>query len=188
MIREERSPCLRGWFARSPQILTDSRWRHFDSQLEELAMDSRCSPQPIGSTHPSNQVANRHSHRRSPWPSPRLPRPIASERTPMPADDCVGLQDAEPAPPLRPYPRPQNPEEPVRLLEAQTPRRAELKHGDLVAKSRNLGLGGRMGSKRGGKECEQCDENGTHPETDDLINWCNSRVSSSDEVFGNHSL
>src|SRR5215831_17958016 len=39
----------------------------------------------------------------------------------------------EPAPPLRPYPRPQNPEEPVRLLEAQTPRRAELKHGDLVA-------------------------------------------------------
>src|SRR5215467_12202261 len=64
---------------------------------------------------------------------PRLPRPIASERTPMPADDRVGLQDTEPAPPLRPYPRPQNPEEPVGLLEAQTPRRAELKHGDLVA-------------------------------------------------------
>src|SRR5215831_8051622 len=42
MIREERSPRLRRWFARSPQILTDSRWRHFDSQLEELAMDSRC--------------------------------------------------------------------------------------------------------------------------------------------------
>src|SRR5215813_2715761 len=133
VIREERSPRLRGWFARSPQILTDSRWRHFDSQLEELAMDSRCSPQPIGSTHPSNQVANRDSHRRSPWPSARLPPPIASERAPMPADDRVGLQDTEPAPPLRPYPRPENPEEPVRLLEAQTPRRAELKHGDLVA-------------------------------------------------------
>src|SRR5215471_15262401 len=114
-------------------VLTDSRWRHFDSQLEELAVDSRCSPQPIGLTHPSNQVANRDSHRRSPWPSARLPRPIASERAPMPADDRVGLQDTEPAPPLRPYPRPQNPEEPVRLLEAQTPRRAELKSGDLVA-------------------------------------------------------
>src|SRR5262249_18618388 len=133
MICEERSPRLRGWSARSPQILTDSRWRHFDSQLEELAVDSRCSPPPIGSTHPSNRVANRDTPRGPPWPSARLPRPIASERTPLPADDRVGLQDAEPAPPLRPYPRPQNPEEPIRLLEAQTPRRAELKHGDLVA-------------------------------------------------------
>ena len=96
-------------------------------------MDSRCSPQPIGSTHPSNPVANRNNHCRSPWSSARLPRPIASERAPMPADDRVGLQDTEPAPPLRLYPRPQNPKEPVRLLEAQTPRRAELKHSDLVA-------------------------------------------------------
>src|SRR5262245_9962786 len=110
MIREERSARLRGWFARSPQILTDSRWRHFDSQLEEFAMDSRCSPEPVGSTPPANQVANRETHRRSPWPTARLPCPIASERTPIPAADGVGLEDGEPAPPLRSYPRPQNPE------------------------------------------------------------------------------
>lgn len=59
-------------------------------------MDSRCSPQPVRSTHLANQVANRDSHRRSSRPPARLPRPIASERAPMPADDRVGLQDAEP--------------------------------------------------------------------------------------------
>src|SRR5262249_56114824 len=92
-----------------------------------------CPHKPLGWIHRADRVANGDSPRRSPWPSARLPRPIASERPPLPADDRVGLQDTEPAPPLRPYPRPQNPKEPVRLLEAQTPRRAELKHGDLVA-------------------------------------------------------
>src|SRR4029450_5061897 len=149
VIGEERVPRLRGWFARSPQILTDSRWRYFDSQLEELAMDSRGSPQPVCSTHPSNWVANPDRHRRSSWSPARLPRPIASESAPLPADDRVGLEDTEPAPPVRPHPGPQNREEPVRLLEAQASRRAALKHSDLVAESRKLSLEGGTRLKRG---------------------------------------
>src|SRR5215831_2841605 len=36
VIREERSPRLRGWFARSPQILADSRWRPWQSRKENV--------------------------------------------------------------------------------------------------------------------------------------------------------
>jgi hypothetical protein len=65
----------------------------------------------------------------------------------MPADDCVRLQDAQPAPPARPETGQANPQQAVRLPKAETTWRALLQDGDLMAESHALSLLSGAGEK-----------------------------------------
>src|SRR5215469_1821062 len=103
-------------------------------------MNARRSPQEIGLAHLLNQIANRSSQT---WPSrtaARFAGPIARKGLPMPAQDGVWLQDAQPAPPARPETGQHNPQQAVRLPKAETTWRALLQDGDLMAESNDLSL------------------------------------------------
>src|SRR5437773_11690251 len=70
----------------------------------------------------------------------RFPSPIVRKRPPMPAEDCIRLEDAQPAPPARPETGQPNPQQPVRLPESETTWRALLQDGDLMAESQDVFL------------------------------------------------
>jgi len=76
---------------------------------------------------------------------------IARKRRSMPADYCVWLEDAQPVPLARPAMGQPNPHQPVRLLKAETTRRALLKDRDLMAEDNDLRLLSK-GPKRGGDQ------------------------------------
>src|SRR5215813_5218641 len=103
-------------------------------------MNARRSPQEVGLAHLLNQITNRSSET---WPSRTaalFAGPIARKRPPMPAEDCVRLQDAQPLPPARPETGQPNPQQPVRLPQAETTWRALLQDGDLMAQGNDLSL------------------------------------------------
>src|SRR5215469_6657242 len=103
-------------------------------------MNARRSPQEIGLAHLLNQIANRSSQT---WPSrtaARFAGPIARKRPPMPAQDGVRLQDAQPAPPARP-----ETDNTIHNRQSDGRRRRRrgalcLQDGDLMAESNDLSL------------------------------------------------
>src|SRR5256884_5218390 len=62
---------------------------------------------------------------------PTLPRPVASESMPVPADHGLGPYHVHRIPPTRPQPREKNPEDPVHLRQPR-PWLARLPHGELL--------------------------------------------------------
>ena len=151
-------------------------------------MNASRSPQEVGLAHLLNQIANRGSETWSPWTAARFPGPIARKRPPMPADDCVRLQNAQPVPPARPETGQPNPQQPVRLPKAETTWRALLKDGDLVAEGNDLSLLSGTGPKRGGDQSQKGDEKWTHlGDDDDLTNGAKTCIFNPDGVFGIHS-
>src|SRR5215469_5086854 len=152
-------------------------------------MNARRSPQEIGLAHLLNQIANRSSQT---WPSrtaARFAGPIARKRPPMPAQDGVRLQDAQPAPPARPETGQHNPEQAVRLPKAETTWRALLQDGDLMAESHDLSLLSGAGPKcrgdQGQKSYEKWSHRGNH---DDLTNRVKTCIFNPDGVFGIHRI
>src|SRR5712691_8488075 len=111
-------------------------------------MNARRSPQEVGLAHLLNQIANRSSETGPSRMAARFPGPIARKRPPMPADDCVRLQDAQPVPPARPEVGQPNPQQPVRLPKAETTWCALLKDGDLMTEGNDLSLLSGTGPKR----------------------------------------
>src|SRR5260370_7617454 len=57
MVSEERQPSLRGiWISRSsPDPPRDAPFQEIETQLEQLAVNARCSPVRILGTHPQTQ-------------------------------------------------------------------------------------------------------------------------------------
>ena len=89
----------------------------------------------------------------------------------MPAEDCVRLQDAQPAPPARPETGQPNPQQAVRLPKAETTWRALLQDGNLMAEGNDLGLLRGTGPKRRSDQSQKGDEKWTHRgDDDDLTN------------------
>src|SRR5215470_8761300 len=103
-------------------------------------MNARRTPQEIGLAHLLNQIANRSSETWSSRTAARFAGPIARKRPPMPANHRVRLQDTQPMPPARPEMGQHNPQQAVRLPQAETTWRALLQDGDLMAESNDLSL------------------------------------------------
>ena len=85
VIAQKAAP---GWGRRtspSDHILGDRSLADIDAQLEQLAMDPRCTPERIGVAHLSNQITNLAIHRRPPGSG--APTPKERESLTVPLDD-----------------------------------------------------------------------------------------------------
>jgi hypothetical protein len=93
MVVKESLPGLRPPSPTPRHVFGDRRLSDFDSELQQLAMDARCAPEPVGQTHLSDQVPDLNWNL---WPAAmraRLPAPVQSEARPMPPGDRLWLDN-----------------------------------------------------------------------------------------------
>src|SRR5260221_3225648 len=84
MIMKERLPTLRRWFSSFDYIFGHARLPDIDSELEQLSVDPRRSPQRIGDAHLADKLAYLRWYSWSATTAPRLPAPIRSEAGAVP--------------------------------------------------------------------------------------------------------
>jgi hypothetical protein len=131
MISEERQPSLRGiWISRSSlDPPRDTPFREIETQLDQLAVNARCSPGRILGNHTEDQGPDLFADT---LPSSYLadsgdPRPIQTKSRPMPVHDSSRSDQDERLGPPRPERSQRNPEQLVlgrqstaRLLRVQS--------------------------------------------------------------------
>src|SRR2546422_3486736 len=133
VILQKRAPRLRRRPPRSEHVLRNRRLRYRQAQLQQLAMDPRRTPERIGAADPPNQISERRPDRGPTVSASTLPRPVAPEPLPMPADHGLWPHHSQRIPPALPEPRQHNPEDPVHSRESW-PRLARLPHRELLPK------------------------------------------------------
>src|SRR2546425_7079990 len=113
-------------------------------------MDPRRTPERIGATHPPNQASELRLDRGPTASASTLPRPVALEPLPVPADHGRWPHHLQRIPPALPEPRQHDPEDPVHSRQPW-PRLARLPHGELLTKrevlQRQLPLRANSGSQ-----------------------------------------
>ena len=76
------------------QILADAGFTDVDAQLEQLALNARCSPQWIFATQSADQFSNVFGNRRPPRSTVAdLPGPEQTKALAVPSDDGVRFDD-----------------------------------------------------------------------------------------------
>ena len=115
MVSEERQPSLRGiWISRSsPDPSRDTPFRELETQLEQFAVNARCSPGRILGNHTENQGADLFADT---LPSPYLsdsgdPCPIHAETSLMPVHNGSRSDQDERLGPPGPERSQRNPEQ-----------------------------------------------------------------------------
>ena len=76
-------------------ILGHARLRDIDAELEQFAINPRCSPQGIGQAHLSDQLPDLERHLRSSPARPRFPAPVGSKPRRMPPNDSLWPDDRQ---------------------------------------------------------------------------------------------
>src|SRR6266581_5374925 len=139
-------------------------------------MDPRCAPERIGAAHPPNQVSGL---RLNPGPTASvstLPRPVAPEPLPMPADYRPGPHHVQGTPPTLPEPGQHDPEDPVQSRQSW-PQLARLPHRELLPKrevlQRQLAVRANSGSQCPKEDPEPSD----HGRSNSQISPTNTRES-----------
>src|SRR6202140_405141 len=95
MIAQERLPTLRRWFSSFDHIFGRARLPEIDSELEQLSVDPRRSPQRIGNAHLADKLAYLRGYSWSATAAPRLPAPIRSEAGAVPFYDGLRLHNRQ---------------------------------------------------------------------------------------------
>src|SRR2546427_6369653 len=98
----------------SDHIFRNRRLRDRQTQLQQLAVDSWCTPERIGAAHPPNEIPHFRPNRGPPPSVSTLPCPVAPEALTVPPHHCLGPHHLQRTPPVLPQPRQHDPEEPVR--------------------------------------------------------------------------
>src|SRR5436309_429558 len=133
VIRQKRAPRLRRRPPRPKHVLRHRRLRDRQAQLQQLPVNPRRTPERIGAADPPNQVSELRPDRGPTASALTLPRPVAPEPLPVPADHGLGPHHLQRIPPALPEPRQHDPEHPVHRRELR-PRLARLPHGELLPK------------------------------------------------------
>ena len=122
-------------------VLRDSSLGHLDSELEQFAVQPRCSPQDIGSTHVANQLPNLLRNPGSTNPSPTtLPFPVEPKSSSIPGDDRIRLDEQEAVTPFGPEAGKKDPQNPIRCPEPKPFLICSLQDNELVAESQDFHL------------------------------------------------
>ena len=115
MIFQERPSRLGRWLG--PPVKNQIGHRSFgdvDSQLEQFAMDSGCTPERIGLCHSANKISDLTADRRPPGAfASGLELPEQLETLSMPPNDSFGFDDDQCLLPIGPKMGKQNPEETI---------------------------------------------------------------------------
>ena len=150
MVLQERSPSLRGRLRLSGEVLRDGRLRQRESQLEELAMDPRCTPRGVCLMHLQDELSNLGID----WRSARaqrsaLPAPVESESLAVPPDDGLRLNDHEGLTPSGPEAREPGPEDAIRCSKPNSSPGTLAFQGEyLMAKGKHFRVKWKLGSGR----------------------------------------
>src|SRR5215469_6621726 len=103
MVLEESVPVLRRRFTASDHVLGDAALADVDAELEQFAMNARCTPGGILPAHPADQVPNLACDR---WPSglsvPYLPSPKQAKAFAMPGHNRFRLDEHQRRAPTAP--------------------------------------------------------------------------------------
>src|SRR6266404_977275 len=81
--------------ARPVHPIRDARLSDLETELEQLAMDARRTPQRIVNAHPPDQRAQVHVDLRSTSKRARFPTPVPTEADPMPTYEGLGPDDRD---------------------------------------------------------------------------------------------
>src|SRR3989454_621231 len=133
VVLQKRAPRLRRRPPRPEHVLRYRRLRYRQAQLQQLAMDPRRTPKRIGAADPPNQASDLRLDRGPTVSTSTLPRPVAPEPMPVPADHVFWPHHLQRIPPALPEPRQHEPEHPVHNRQPG-PRLARLPHGELLPK------------------------------------------------------
>src|ERR1700704_848122 len=95
MIAEKRLPSLRRPSPPPRHVLGDSRLSDLEPELQQLAVDARRAPEPVGQAHLSDQAPDLNWNLWTTATRARLPAPVQPETGPMPPDDRLGLDNGD---------------------------------------------------------------------------------------------
>jgi hypothetical protein len=95
VVLQKGLPALRRRFPMSDHVLRYSPLRHFNTQLEQLAVDAGRAPAWIGKTHPADEISDLLGYRRSAVRKSALPSPVEAKALPVPSDDGFRFHDQE---------------------------------------------------------------------------------------------
>ena len=103
VVVEEGAPSLRGRLPCVHPVLGYRRLGKRDPELEQFAVDSRCSPKRIRQAHLADQVLNMLKNLGAPKPqASALPPPVEAKSHAMPMDHRFGFENGEGGAPARP--------------------------------------------------------------------------------------
>ena len=93
VISKKRLPSL-GWRTPSSRhVLGNGGLPDIDAELEQFAMNPRCTPKRVLNTHVSNELTNLQRSLWSATARSRFPPPIGSESGPVPTDHCLRFEN-----------------------------------------------------------------------------------------------
>ena len=95
MVAQEGTPCLRGRTASLDHVLRDAGLSDLEAELEQLAMDTRRSPQRIVNAHPPDQSAQVRVDLRSASKGTGFPTPVPAEAGSVPSHEGLGPDDRD---------------------------------------------------------------------------------------------
>jgi hypothetical protein len=160
VILQKGAPSLGGRPAMTYHVLADAGLADVDAELQQFAVDARCSPQRILPAHRADQIADLFGHGRPPRLTvPDLPRPKKSEALPMPGNDGFRLHDEEGGSPIGPSLGQPCPEKAISGGQFRPLHRA-LEHAELVTQSEDLDLEGCSAAERSPKGREERSKHG----------------------------
>src|SRR3989454_7547789 len=108
-----------------------NRLRNSQAQLQQLAVDPRCTPERIRAAHLPNQIPQ-FPPNRGPTPSAStLPCPVQPETPAVPPHHGLGPHHLQRTPPILPQSRQHDPEDPVHLRQPW-PWLTRFPHGELL--------------------------------------------------------
>src|SRR5215813_13200102 len=103
VVLEESAPGLRRRFTAADHVLADTALADVDAELEQFAMNARCTPGGILPAHPADQVPNLARDRRPSGLSvPYLPSPKQTEAFAMPGHNRFRLDEHQRRAPTAP--------------------------------------------------------------------------------------
>src|SRR5213594_2272561 len=115
VVLQECSPRLRRRPPRPDHVLRHCRLRDSQAELQQFAVDSRCTPQRIRAAHLPYQIPQVPPNR-GPTPSAStLPCPVEPEAPAVPPHHGLEPHHLQGTPPILPEPRHHDPEDPVHL-------------------------------------------------------------------------
>ena len=117
------------------EIAGDRRLGDLEAELEQLAVNTWCSPAGILRLQPPNEQAMLCTDRPARWPRP--PNPEQTEACTVPGDHCFWSDQNESIGPTRIPATQCDPEEPVETTEPRV-RLLAFEHGELLAQGNDL--------------------------------------------------
>src|SRR5215813_1524140 len=118
MVAKKRHPRLGGLPVFRHQS-RDGSLGNYESEFQQLTVDARGSPEGIGGSHGSDQLANLKIHSRAAWPS-RLGQspPVVFESPTMPPDHCLRLNEFQRRSPIFPDFLERNPKQSISIAQS----------------------------------------------------------------------